>query len=135
MSAADVVIALAVGLVAGAAAGLLGVGGGFLMVPAMVLLLDQPQHVAQGTSLLVIVPTTLVGTWSNMRRGNIERAHLLPLGLGGILGAVAGALVSASLPPETLRRIFGVVMIVVSARLLARRRGSGPAGKGDAPAA
>ncbi|HEX9711323.1 MAG TPA: sulfite exporter TauE/SafE family protein [Actinomycetota bacterium] len=122
MSAADVVIALIVGLIAGASAGLFGVGGGFLMVPAMVLLLDQSQHVAQGTSLLVIVPTTLVGTALNVRRRNVDLPLLVPLAVAGIVGAVLGALASVRLDPDTLRRIFGIVMILVSLRLFVRRR-------------
>jgi len=122
MSGGDVLIALAVGLVAGAAAGLLGVGGGFLMVPAMVVLLGEPQHVAQGTSLLVIVPTTLVGTIANVRRRNLDPPFLIPLGIAGALGAVAGALISVQIDGEVLRRIFGVVLIAVSMRLLLQRR-------------
>jgi len=117
-----VVIALIVGLIAGASAGLFGVGGGFLMVPAMVLLLDQSQHVAQGTSLLVIVPTTLVGTALNVRRRNVDLPLLVPLAVAGIVGAVLGALASVRLDPDTLRRIFGIVMILVSLRLFVRRR-------------
>lgn len=116
------VIALIVGLIAGASAGLFGVGGGFLMVPAMVLLLDQSQHVAQGTSLLVIVPTTLVGTALNVRRRNVDLPLLVPLAVAGIVGAVLGALASVRLDPDTLRRIFGIVMILVSLRLFVRRR-------------
>lgn len=122
MTGAEVAIALGVGLVAGTAAGLLGVGGGFLMVPAMVVLLDQPQHLAQGTSLLVIVPTSLAGTVANVRRRNADTSLLVRLGAAGIAGAVLGALGSLQISAEVLRRIFGVLLILVAARLLIPRR-------------
>ena len=127
MTGGDVLIALAVGLIAGAAAGLLGLGGGFLMVPAMVVLLGEPQHVAQGTSLLVIVPTTLVGTVANVKRGNLGGRFLVPLGVAGVLGAAAGALASTAIDEVVLQRVFGAVLIVISVRLLFQRSAEGDA--------
>lgn len=122
MTAADVGIALAVGLVAGAFAGLLGVGGGFLMVPAMVVLLGEPQHLAQGTSLLVIVPTATVGTIANARRGNLDLRIAVLLGAAGAVGAVGGALASVQIHEDVLRRVFGAVLVLTALRTLLRRR-------------
>jgi uncharacterized membrane protein YfcA len=122
MSALDVVVAILTGLVAGAFAGLLGVGGGSVMIPSMVLLLDQTQHVAAGTSLLVIVFTGIAGTVANRKRDLLDAPVAKLLGFGGILGAVLGAALALRvLEEETLRRIFGAFLIVVALTLLVRR--------------
>ena len=123
MSIAEVLIALGVGLVAGSFAGMLGVGGGIVMVPSMVLFLGQQQQIAQGTSLLVIVATASAGTVANARRGLLDVRAALLLGAGGICGAVAGSLLAVDVLDESvLRRVFGVVVLLVAARLVIRRR-------------
>jgi hypothetical protein len=122
VSALEIVVAIVTGLAAGTFAGLLGVGGGSVMIPAMVLLLDQTQHVAAGTSLLVIVFTGIAGTVANRRRDLLDAPVAKLLGLGGILGAVIGAALALRVfEEETLRRIFGAFLILVALTLLARR--------------
>lgn len=122
MSELDVVVAVLTGLVAGAFAGLLGVGGGSLMIPAMVLLLDRSQRVAAGTSLLVIVFTGIAGTVANHRRGLLDAPVAKLLGAGGVFGAVLGALLALRVLDErALRRVFGAFLIVVAVTLLAHR--------------
>lgn len=123
MSGLDVIIALATGLVAGTYAGLLGVGGGIIMVPSLVILLGQDQQVAQGTSLLVIVATALAGTAANARRGLLDRRFAILLGLGGVAGTVAGALLALRVLDEsTLQRVFGAVLVLIAVRLALARR-------------
>lgn len=123
MSAAEVIVAVATGLVAGVYAGLLGVGGGIIMVPSLVILLSVDQQIAQGTSLLVIVATSAAGTIANRRRGLIDVRLALLLGAGGCAGAVVGSLLALRvLDADTLRRIFGVVLLALAARLALRRR-------------
>ena len=73
--------AIAIGLAAGVVAGLLGVGGGVLFVPGLVLFLGLGQHQAEATSLLAIVPVAIVGTYSQDRYGNVRRHDALLLGL------------------------------------------------------
>jgi uncharacterized membrane protein YfcA len=113
---------LAIGLAAGFLAGLLGVGGGILLVPAMVLLLGFDQHVAQGTSLVVIVPAAMIGTWTHYRRGTIRPRDALLVAAGGVIGAVIGSLSALSLDDELLRRLFAVVLVVVAVRMLVPKR-------------
>jgi uncharacterized membrane protein YfcA len=125
MSAADILIALGVGFVAGAFAGLLGVGGGIVIVPSLVVLLGETQHVAQGTSLMVIIPTALVGTLANTRRGNVDLRLAMTLGLAGAVGAVAGALASVEIDEDILGRAFGALLILTAARLLLAHRSEG----------
>jgi uncharacterized membrane protein YfcA len=125
MSSADVLIAVAVGVVAGAYAGLLGLGGGIVMVPAMVLLLDQPQRVAEGTSLLAIVGTSFVAARSHHRNRLILPRWAGLLAMGGVGGAVLGSLVALALiKDETLlQKMFGAFLIVLAVWIAMRRRG------------
>ena len=125
MSLADALVAVAVGVVAGAYAGLLGVGGGIVMVPAMVLLLDQPQRVAEGTSLLAIVGTSFVAARAHHRNRLILPRWAGLLATGGVGGAVLGSLIAVTLIDDevVLQRIFGVFLIVMAVWIVARRRG------------
>lgn len=113
-----VVIGLAIGLVAGLGSGLLGIGGGAIMVPAMVLLLGLSQHVAQGTSLAVIIPTAIAGSITHLRMGNLRFVTAAWLSLGGIVGAIAGALIALAAPDELLRILFGAFLALTGIRML-----------------
>src|SRR5207253_10397700 len=99
-------IALLVGIVAGVLSGLLGIGGGAVMVPAMTLLMGLSQHVAQGTSLLVIIPTAIAWSITHYRTGNIRPPTAAWLAVGGVLGAVAGAALALASSDELLRAVF-----------------------------
>jgi uncharacterized protein len=116
VSIADGLVAIAVGIVAGVYAGLLGVGGGIVMVPALVLLLDQPQRVAEGTSLLAIVATAIVAVRAHRRTRLVRPQWARLLGIGGAFGAVAGSLVALNVieDEQVLRRIFGVFLLLVA---------------------
>jgi uncharacterized protein len=114
----DIVIALLIGLFGGAFGGLLGVGGGTLFVPAMVLILGEDQHVAQGVSLIVIVPTAISATYTNMKRGYVDREIAVWVTPAAVLLAFAGAFVAGLLDGQTLSRIFGLVVIYVGSRTL-----------------
>jgi uncharacterized protein len=115
---------LAIGVAAGFLAGLLGVGGGILLVPAMVLLLGFGQHVAQGTSLVVIVPAAMIGTWTHYRRGTIRPRDALLVAAGGVIGAAIGSLSALSIDDAILQRLFAAVLLVVAVRMLLPKRPS-----------
>ena len=127
---------LGVGLAAGMLSGLLGVGGGVVMVPAMILLFGIPDAVAKGTSLLVIVPTSIVGTSRNISRGNAELALAAVVGLGGVISAFGGARLSLGLSDDVSSALFGGLLVVVSVRMLLldrrERRRSTSHAQGDA---
>ncbi|HET6398143.1 MAG TPA: sulfite exporter TauE/SafE family protein [Candidatus Thermoplasmatota archaeon] len=108
----------ALGLLAGVLSAVMGVGGGVVMVPVMVLLIGFGQHVAEGTSLLVIVPTALMGAWRHTRNGYTDWRLGLLLGLGGILGGLAGAQIALALSAQWLQRLFAVLLVYTGARLL-----------------
>lgn len=108
----ELMLALAgIGLVAGLLAGLLGVGGGVVLVPALVLLLGFDQHVAQGTSLLVVVPAALVGSTINHRRGRFRIRDAALLVAGGLAGAALGSSLALGLDDAMLRRLFAALLI------------------------
>jgi uncharacterized protein len=118
MNGFEIVIALATGLAAGAFAGAMGVGGGVIMVPILVELLDATQHTAQGTSLAVIIVTAVVGTVSSRRAGLLDMRIAAWVAIGGIAGGVAGsALALTTIDEQTLRRMFGVVVIATAIRV------------------
>jgi uncharacterized membrane protein YfcA len=114
----DFAVAAAIGLGAGVLAGLFGVGGGVLLVPALVILLGFDQHVAQGTSLLVIIPTAIAGTLANRRGGLVDGRQAAKVAAGGIGGAVLGGILATTLDDRSLRLLFVVYLVVVGVRLL-----------------
>ena len=118
MSLPEILALLAIGLTAGVLAGLLGIGGGLLMVPAMVLISGFDQHVAQGTSLLVIIPAAALGSFTHHRHGRLALRDAAALAVGGVLGALLGSVTALSLDDELLQRLFAVLIIVMAVRML-----------------
>ena len=117
----DVAIVLILGLSAGILGGFVGVGGGVLIVPALVLLLGMSQHTAVGTSLGALLPPVgILGAWEYYRHGNLNVPYALYLGIGLLIGAYLGAVGAAQLSGLVLRRTFAVFLIFVAVRLLMR---------------
>ncbi|MDQ3956952.1 MAG: sulfite exporter TauE/SafE family protein [Actinomycetota bacterium] len=123
------VLVVAAGVAVGAFAALFGVGGSIVMVPLMTLALEVGQKEAEGTSLLVVIPTALVAAIAHSRRGFVDLGDAAFLGAGGIVGAFAGAQVALGTSGRTLRLVFGVFLIVVGLRMayegLKRESGAG----------
>jgi hypothetical protein len=109
---------LAIGLAAGFLAGLLGIGGGVVLVPAMVLILAFDQHVAQGTSLVVMIPAALTGSYTHHRNGRLVLRDAAWLGAGGILGAILGSVFALSMEDTLLQRLFAAFLVVSAVRIL-----------------
>lgn len=112
--------AVIVGFFAGMVAGLLGVGGGILFVPALVLFLDFTQLRAEATSLLAILPVALVGAWRQHGYGNVRVADGLLVGALSALGALAGVLAANALPQRALEIGFALLALVIAAQLVRR---------------
>jgi uncharacterized membrane protein YfcA len=123
---------IAIGLCAGVVAGLLGVGGGVLFVPGLVILLGLGQHQAEATSLLAIVPVAIVGTIRQDRYGNVRRDDALLMGLLSIAGAGAGVALANALSGTVLRDGFALLMVLVAAQLV--RKSLAEPGHPDPPA-
>jgi uncharacterized membrane protein YfcA len=111
---------LALGVVVGLIASTLGIGGGVVFVPALVVFFEFSQHTAQGTSLAVIVPTAVVGAYTHGRRGRVDWRIAGLIASGGVIGGLAGSAAALSIDPDMLRRLFAVLLVVVTVRLLSR---------------
>ncbi len=119
------VLVVAIGVSGGVLAGLFGVGGGILFVPTLALVLGLTQLHAETTSLLAILPTAFVGTWRQLRYRNVDLRAAATIGVASIVGVQVGVLVAESLPESTLRRLFGVLLLLTAAQVAWRaRRGS-----------
>ena len=103
----------------------MGVGGGILLVPFLVLALGMTQHEAEGTSLLVILPTAIAASLALRRRGIGDLPAALSLGAVGAAGAAAGALLALALPAEALRLAFAVLVAVAGVQLIRDARADG----------
>ena len=106
------------GVLTGGAAGLLGVGGGIMMVPFLTLVAGLPQHAAEATSLLVVLPTAIVASVYLRRRGVGDLGLALRFGVLGAAGGVLGALLALALPGHLLRIVFAVFLGGVAVRLV-----------------
>ena len=122
--------AIAIGLAGGVIAGLLGVGGGVLFVPGLVIFLGLNQHEAEATSLLAIIPVAIAGTYMQDRYGNVRRGDALLLGLLSVAGAAGGVALANALSGTVLRDAFAALLVIVAAqfvrRALAPDSGSSP---------
>jgi uncharacterized protein len=114
-------LAVLAGCAAGVFAGLFGVGGGILFVPALVAL-GLEQHQATGTSLLAIIPAVAAGSWRNARSGTVGWRAAAIVGLAAVVSAQAGVLASEALPGHVLRKLFALLLVGVSVQVALRAR-------------
>ncbi len=107
----EILTLLLIGFVGGFAGGLLGIGGGAIYVPAMVLILDEQQHLAQGASLAAIIATAAVGGYTHFRKQNVDVRTVLWVAPIAVTAGFTAALLADSLDASTLRRVFAVVSL------------------------
>lgn len=110
-------VLVGVGVIAGTLAGLLGVGGGIVMVPAMVLLVGIPAVIAKGTSLAVIIPTAVVGTRRNLARGNADLRLAVLVGASGVVSSFLASRISLGLDEQVSNRLFAALLLVVALKM------------------
>ncbi len=110
-------LAVASGFLVGLLSGVIGVGGGILLVPVMVIGFRFGQHVAQGTSLVAIIPTSLVGAATHQRAGHVKLSAAAWMGMVGVAGALAGAELALHLHPLVLARLFGFFLVLSALRI------------------
>ena len=118
--------AIAIGLLAGIVAGMLGVGGGALFVPALTIGLGLGQLDAEATSLLAIIPVALVGALRQRAHGNVDLRTGALLGVLGVAGAVGGAALANAVSQRLLEVSFGAFLLVVAGQLVRRALRSAP---------
>jgi len=110
---------LILGLVAGVFSGLIGIGGAIIIIPSLVLLFGLSQHTAQGTTLALMVPPIgLLAAWTYYKQGFVDLKIAGLICLGFFVGGLLGAKFAAEIPDEILRKIFGVVLLVASLKMI-----------------
>jgi uncharacterized membrane protein YfcA len=110
---------IVLGLVAGILSGLVGIGGGVLIVPCLVFIFGLSQAQAQGTTLALLVPPIgLLAALEYYRRGYVDLRIAALICLGFFIGGLFGGKLAVSLPQETLRRIFGVALLLISLKMI-----------------
>ncbi len=110
---------IAIGLAAGVLAGMFGIGGGLVIVPALLYIMKLGEVDSIGTSLAALIPPVgLLGALEYYRNGHVNVKYALLIAAGLFLGSYFGARIVLSLPPVTIRRIYAVFLLVVAARML-----------------
>lgn len=119
MTISTILLLLFVGLAAGLLSGMVGIGGGIVIVPCLVLILGLSQHTAQGTTLAMLsLPVSAIAAYSYYQKGMVDWKTALILCLGFIVGGYFGSRLAVQLPALTLKRIFAVMMILVALKYL-----------------
>lgn len=111
-------ITVLVGLIMGISSGLMGVGGGIILIPMLVLGFGLNQHLAQGISLAVIIPTAISGLITFHRKGLVDYPRAGLLAIGAVVGALCSAGYVHYIPAAILKKVFGVFLAIIGARLL-----------------
>jgi uncharacterized membrane protein YfcA len=119
MSVQTIVLLIIVGLLAGMLSGLVGLGGGVIIVPALVFFLGFSQHQAQGTSLgILLLPAGIFAVLNYYKKGYIDLKVVLLLFVGFLVGGWLGSKISLSLPEAALKKVFAVALVLIAAKVL-----------------
>jgi uncharacterized membrane protein YfcA len=119
MSLATVLIIIVIGIITGVTAGMLGVGGAIIMVPALVFFLGFSQHMAQGTSLAVMLPPIgIVAAYNYWKAGHVDLRIAMILAVTFIVGSFFGSKLAVNIPQALLKKIFGIILLLVAMRML-----------------
>lgn len=119
MDTQTILIVILIGVAAGMLSGLVGIGGGLIIVPALVFVLGMSQHTAQGTSLgLILLPVGIFAVLSYYKQGHVDIKVVGLLAIGFVAGGYFGSKISLSLSQETVKKIFAVLMILVAIKMI-----------------
>jgi len=115
---AQIAYYLGLGLITGCLSGLLGVGGGVIIVPALIIIFGMATKSAIGTSLAIIIPTALMGTFLHYRQGNVNLEIAIFVAIAAIIGSQIGVYLNTITPAFALKKIFGVLLIVIALKMI-----------------
>jgi len=119
METQTILIVILIGIAAGMLSGLVGIGGGLVIVPALVYFLGMSQHSAQGTSLgLILLPVGILAVLAYHKQGHVDPKIVGLLAIGFVAGSFFGSKISLSLPQETVKKIFAVLMIIIAVKMI-----------------
>lgn len=118
MSISMILILIAIGIITGAVAGMLGIGGAVILIPALVLILGFSQYDAQGTSVAMMLPPIgLLAAYNYYKAGHVNLYFALILAFAFMLGAYFGSKIALNLPQAVLRKIFAVLLLAVAVKM------------------
>ena len=122
LSVSTFIILIIIGLLAGILSGLVGVGGGILMIPLLIIFLGLTQHQAQGTALFAMLPPIgILAAINYYKEGFVKWEYAIVIAFTFVIGGYLGSKLSLSLPPQMLRRIFGVIMLLGAIKLISSK--------------
>jgi uncharacterized membrane protein YfcA len=118
MTASTVLILIAIGLFAGVFSGMIGLGGGLIIIPALIYLLHLDQHSAQGTSLAIMLPPIgLLAAINYYRAGALNIKYAAIIALAFFLGGWFGSKLAVNIPADMLRKVFAFSLLIVAIRM------------------
>ena len=122
MSISTFIILIIIGLLAGVLSGLVGVGGGILMIPLLIIFLGLTQHQAQGTALFAMLPPIgILAAINYYKEGFVKWEYAFVIAITFVVGGYLGSKLSLSLPPQTVRKVFGVIMLLGAIKLISSK--------------
>ena len=119
MTVAQITLIILVGLSAGLLGGTLGVGGGIVVIPALIFLFGFSQHAAQGTTLaFMLPPVTILATWNYWKNGHVDWRYALILSVTFLIGAYLGSMLVENIPDKVLKKLFGVLLLFMAIKMI-----------------
>lgn len=115
----NILLFLLLGLIAGTASGLIGIGGATIIIPALVLIFGLSQHTAQGTTLAMMVPPIgILAAWMYYQKGHVDLKIAGLMCVGFVIGGLLGAKLAIGIPEQILKKMFGIFLLIVSLRMI-----------------
>jgi len=119
MSTSVLLLLIVIGIITGFMAGMLGIGGAIIMIPALVFFLGLTQQMAQGTSLAVMLPPIgIIAAYNYYQAGQVNLKFALILAATFLIGSYFGSKLAINIPQPVLKKIFGVLLLLVAAKML-----------------
>lgn len=119
MSVSTILIILIIGTITGAMAGMLGIGGGIVVIPALVMIMGLSQQTAQGTSLAMMLPPVgILAVYNYYKAGHVDIRIAILLSIAFIAGSYFGSKIAINIPQDLMKKIFGVVLLLVALKML-----------------
>ena len=119
MSTSVLLLLIVIGIITGFMAGMLGIGGAIIMIPALVFFLGLTQQMAQGTSLAVMLPPIgIIAAYNYYKAGQVNLTFAMILAATFLIGSYFGSKLAINIPQPVLKKIFGVLLLLVAAKML-----------------
>lgn len=119
MSVSTILIILIIGTITGVMAGMLGIGGGIVVIPALVMIMGLSQQTAQGTSLAMMLPPVgILAVYNYYKAGHVDIRIAILLSIAFIAGSYFGSKIAINIPQDLMKKIFGVVLLLVALKML-----------------